>query len=208
LPSLIFTAAKGEFLAAAQGKASPMADAAIASLKGAATTIQTQGRANIAAAGFTKRWQTGFRATLNPNKGLDATVTVRHSMGFASVFEFGGRISGKPLLWIPVDGMPARIGGKRTTIALYIKLIGPLRFVHLPGHPPMAVGPIAGLAGARITVAKLRRGQAGQGRRIQTAPLFVGVPAVTVGKHFNLTAIVNQAVAQVPEAFAQNFRDK
>lgn len=206
--SLVFRAAAGEFMAAARGKQSPLAEAAVTTLRDAARTIQSQGRANIASAGFSRRFQTGFHATLiKPDKGFGASVTIRHALGFASVFEFGQRIGGKPLLWIPVDGMPARINGQRTTIARYIKFIGPLKFVNLPGHPPMAVGPISGLAGARITVPKLRRGQAGQGRRIQTAPLFVGVSAVTVHRHFNLKSIVDRVTADVPAAYARNYRD-
>lgn len=94
--------------------------------------IETEGRANIAAGGNfkTARWQEGFRATLQFVARNDLVIRVTHAVSYWRVFEFGARIVGKPLLWIPFqfgnsDGRRAREYG------------GQLFRVNRPGRAPL-----------------------------------------------------------------------
>lgn len=73
-----------------------------------ADDVVREGRADIASAGnFTGRWVSGFTSDIS---GDHKTVVFRHSIGLWRVFQSGATISGKPLLWIPVEpgGPPAR----------------------------------------------------------------------------------------------------
>jgi len=68
-----------------------------------AETIQTKGRADIAAAGrFSGRWISGFTYDISGDAN-SKTITFRHSNNLWKVFQYGAKIQGKPLLWIPVD---------------------------------------------------------------------------------------------------------
>lgn len=70
-----------------------------------ASDIEDAGRANIAAGGNFKsaRWQEGFRALISFRSRNDLRIRVTHRVFFWKVFEFGARILGKPLLWIPLS---------------------------------------------------------------------------------------------------------
>lgn len=69
-----------------------------------AETIQAKGRADIAAAGrFSGRWISGFTYDISGGGGSATTITFHHSNNLWKVFQFGAKIQGKPLLWIPVD---------------------------------------------------------------------------------------------------------
>lgn len=94
--------------------------------------IETEGRANIAAGGnfSSARWQQGFRATLQFVNRNDLIIRVTHAVSYWRVFEFGAKILGKPLLWIPfsfgnANGRRAKDYGK------------PLFRVNRPGRAPL-----------------------------------------------------------------------
>lgn len=94
--------------------------------------IETEGRANIAEGGnfSTPRWQQGFRATLQFVARNDLVIRVTHAVSYWRVFEFGAKILGKPLLWIPLsfgnaNGRRARDYG------------APLFRVNRPGRAPL-----------------------------------------------------------------------
>lgn len=69
-----------------------------------ATQIEQEGRANIAQGGNfgSARWQQGFRAKISYFARSNLNIRVTHSVFYWKVFEFGARILGKPLLWIPL----------------------------------------------------------------------------------------------------------
>lgn len=98
----------------------------------AAELIETEGRANIAQGGnfSSPRWQEGFRAVLSFAARSDMTIRVTHAVSYWRVFEFGAKILGKPMLWIPLsfgnaNGRRARDYGK------------PLFRVNRPGRAPL-----------------------------------------------------------------------
>ena len=71
----------------------------------AAEEIETQGRADIRKGGNFKsrRWIEGFRAKLSFQSKNDMSIRVTHDVKYWKVFEFGAKIFGRPLLWIPLS---------------------------------------------------------------------------------------------------------
>lgn len=90
-----------------------------------ADDVVSLGRADIASAGnFTGRWVSGFTSEISGR-----TIVFRHSIGLWRVFQSGATISGKPLLWIPVDpgGPPAsKFGGRLFSVKRLKKRDTPL----------------------------------------------------------------------------------
>lgn len=84
-----------------------------------AQEIENEGRSNIAKGGkFTSaRWQDGFRAKVSFISRAELNIRVTHEVKYWRVFEFGAKILGKPMLWIPLSfgsgvGKSARDYGK------------------------------------------------------------------------------------------------
>ena len=78
-----------------------------------ASEVQQRGRVDIAQAGrFGPNWIFGLRAwKLRKESGTRRTVvTVRHNIPFAEIFEEGGVVRGKPLLWIPISTEKDAVG--------------------------------------------------------------------------------------------------
>lgn len=98
----------------------------------AADQIEYQGRANIGAGGNFKstRWQGGFRAVVSFTKE-GARIRVTHAVSYWRVFEYGARILGKPLLWIPLSFGNARQGTRAKDYP------GQLFRVDRPGKAPL-----------------------------------------------------------------------
>lgn len=67
--------------------------------------IETQGRANIRAGGDfgSARWQEGFQAKISYQSRSDLRIRATHSVSYWRVFEYGAKIFGRPLLWIPLS---------------------------------------------------------------------------------------------------------
>lgn len=70
-----------------------------------ASDIEVEGRADIAAGGnfSSARWQNGLRALVSFETRQRLNIRVTHSVFYWRVFEFGARILGKPMLWIPLS---------------------------------------------------------------------------------------------------------
>lgn len=72
-----------------------------------AADIKEQGDADIQAGGnFGDRWTNGFHADVS-GAGFKSKVTVSHDVPYWRIFQYGGVIHGKPLLWIPIPGTDA-----------------------------------------------------------------------------------------------------
>jgi hypothetical protein len=74
--------------------------------------IEERGRADIRAGGNfgSDRWQQGFRAKLSFKSRTDINIRVTHAVFYWKVFEFGARIVGRPMLWIPLSFAKDAIG--------------------------------------------------------------------------------------------------
>lgn len=84
--------AKAKVLAAARGTAQDAGD-----------EILSLGAADISAAGnFGTKWTQGLKAKVTEGGGF-IKVSITHDEPFFQIFERGGLIKGKPLLWIPTS---------------------------------------------------------------------------------------------------------
>lgn len=140
-----------QFAAAADEHKKIITDAAVAALKEVTQVALTEGRANIASAGkFGPRWTKGFTSRFYKNDGLDAASLIYHKIGYAGIFEEGGSIVGKPLLWLPLRKVPKRPRDFH----------GKLASVNHPGKRPLLVGNVDGKRiplFVGIDIARIRR---------------------------------------------------
>ncbi|TPN53991.1 DUF6441 family protein [Mesorhizobium sp. B1-1-7] len=211
------TAPAGAFERAMQRNQGIMAKAAQGAMNQAATNIKREGRADIKGAGFSNRFANSFRANVYPKGGqasVGAAALIFDTIKYADIFETGGSVHGKPMLWLPLPTAPKRIGRQRMTPALYIRQIGPLFTINREGKPPLLAANIGISARQRasgsvgkITNARLRKGAAGGGPK-QVVPLFVGVDDVTLKKRFNLRRITAANAAKLGQYFAENLKDE
>jgi hypothetical protein len=157
---------------------SQVADAEAGAVQDAAKLAVTLGRANIAAAGFPAQWQKALTSKFFPNKGGDPAALIFDTSRFAGVFERGARISGRPLLWLPLEGnLPTGIHTPRA-------YRGRLVSVNVAGKPPLLFD-----AGHR-----------------ELGPLFVGVSQVNIRKRFDLYRIFAQAAAQMQDFYEKRIK--
>lgn len=181
---LTYTYKKGEFAQAIADIKNPIAKAATAAMKDTADLAKQRGRASIAAAGFSSRWQNALRADVYPTgkASMSPAAVIKHKIDYAGIFEEGGQITGNPLLWIPIDAnITVRSGGRRWTPKAYAASVGPLFMLTLAGHRPMLF-------------AKGKRGP----------PLFVGVSQVTISRKFAITEAVREAAEKFATFYDQH----
>ncbi|QDW39006.1 hypothetical protein FFI89_018755 [Bradyrhizobium sp. KBS0727] len=175
----------GDFKKALSSDLDKMAIAATAAMAETANAAKTAGRASIAQAGFSAKWQNALRANLYPSSGnsLSPAALIFDRIGYSEIFQTGGDIAGHPLLWLPIE---ANLPGSATkwTPARYAQSVGPLLSVNLPGRRPM------------LFAAK-KRGP----------PLFVGVDQVTLRKRFNVDEAVASEAAKLPARYAAKLKE-
>lgn len=189
----------------------PIAEAATDAVHEIGETVKQLARADIRAAGFSGRWANALRLNKYPRSGasVDAAAFVYHKIPYAGVFEDGATIQGKPLLWVPLSSAPKKIGRSRMTPENYRARVGPLVFVKPPGKPPLLMGQVASISrrsGSRTSLAALRRGAGRGGRGVTLVPIFVGVPAVTIGKKFHIAEIADAAQRRLPQLYSAKLR--
>ena len=116
----------------------PIAKAATAAIREAGEIAKRDGRASIAASGFSRKWQNALRVNIYPPQGdsLRPAAFIYHKIRYASVFEEGAVIGGQPLLWLPLPTVPLR-RGRPMTPSQYARSVGPLVSVQRPGSPPL-----------------------------------------------------------------------
>lgn len=202
---------RGAYSRALKEEEKAIARAVTTTFRQAAKEIETAARANIAGAGFSRRWQTAFRTRVTPRQfSLQPRIRGTHSIRYVNIFERGGHIPGKPLLWLPLPTAPAKIAGKKTTAALYVKTVGPLVSINRPGKPPLLAGRTArqAMVGRRVGLVSLRTGarRAAAGRRTVLVPLFVGIRQVQIRKRFNVSPIYDRVRARLGELYQQNYQ--
>jgi hypothetical protein len=115
-----------------------MAKAATAAMSETAAAAKNAGRASIASAGFSAKWQNSLRANLYPAAGasLSPAALIFDRISYSEIFQTGGDIIGHPLLWLPIEAnLPG--GSTKWTPARYVQTFGPLVSVNLPGRRPM-----------------------------------------------------------------------
>jgi hypothetical protein len=208
---LSYTYKRDEFAQAMAAMQDPVAFAGTAAITEAAAIVKAEGRADIAAAGFSKRWQNTLTALIYPKKrySMDAAAVIYHKIPYAGIFEKGGVIGGKPKLWLPLPTAPKRAGRSKMTPALYVKTIGPLISIERPGKPPLLAGRIATnrrgqINRGKVTLSALKRG--GKGAPSTLVPLFIGIDRVSIRDRFSIAEITARAAARLGELYVKNLK--
>lgn len=204
--AITYFAATGQLEQVLRAKYGVVADAATAAIRDAAAIVKRDGRGNIAAAGFSKRWQNALRVNVYPKSrsSANAAVFIYHKIIYAGVFERGARISGKPLMWLPLQ----RLGKGHMSPKKYARTIGPLTSINAPGAPPLLVSRVrTKRAKFKVTRSLLKRGTSGAGT-VRSVPVFVGVKSVNIKKKFRIEAVCRAAAAQLPGMYVSHFVDK
>jgi hypothetical protein len=147
-------------------------------VRDAAALAVKEGRANIASAGFSSRWQKALTSNFYPNEGKDPAALIFHRMPFAGVFERGITISGRPLLWLPIEqNLPP---GIHSPSQYGKKLVS----VNIAGKPPLLFDAFNRLRG----------------------PLFFGTRSVDIRKRFDLFRIFERAAEKMREFYEQRIK--
>ncbi|RWH86453.1 MAG: hypothetical protein EOR77_21635 [Mesorhizobium sp.] len=200
----------GEFAAAMAAIKDPIAFAGTAAISEAGDIVKREGRADIAAAGFSKRWQNALRVNVYPRRkySINAAALIFHNIRYAGVFEEGATISGRPRLWLPLPTAPKRAGRKKMTPALYVKTIGPLFSIERPGKPPLLAGRIAtnrrGSKTGKVSLSALKRGGAGAPSTL--VPLFIGIDRVNIRDRFSIRQITERAAARLGALYLKHLK--
>lgn len=208
----------GQWIKAATAYEGVMARAVTAAMRDVGKDAVRGGRASIAAAGFSSRWQRSLRMKMQPPSGnvLNPAVYVHSTINYSDVFETGAVIEGQPYLWLPLPSVPPGKNRPHMTPREYVRNVGPLVTMRRPGKPPMlgAVVRMAGKAqpfGAFASRATLRagrfRGMRSRGK-VQTIPLFVGVLRVTIEKKFDVKGACEDAFKNLDTYYAQHMAEK
>jgi hypothetical protein len=187
----------------------PIGKAATLTMQQVAAELKTGGRTNIAAAGFSSKWQNAWRTRVFPTRGfsIDAAAEGRHKIVYSGVFEEGATIAGKSgLLWIPLKDTP-KIGRRKATAGQLRNTGIKLFTLARPGKHPLLAARMRVPKGTtpKPSITKMRNAELGKGRGVLTAvPLFVGVKSVTLRKRFNLRGVADAIRARVPAMYAAN----
>lgn len=208
---ILYESASGEFDKAMTAIYRPIAAAGTAAIGAAADEIKRKGRADIAQAGFGKRWQNTFRVDTYPKKGrvsANAAALVYHKIPYADVFEAGATIRGKPMLWLPLKTTPKKIGRNRMTPKVFRREVGPLFTLNRGSKPLLAAKIAISKSQAKSgkmpkpSLAKLRDGATTKGLT-RAIPLFVGVDSVKLRDRFSLREITDDAAERLPALYAK-----
>jgi len=202
----------GEFQAAMIGMKDPIAVAGTGAITEAGDIIKREGRSDIAAAGFSKKWQNALRVNVYPKRkySIDAAALIYHKIVYAGVFEEGATIGGKPFLWLPLRDAPMGRGGRRIKPSDYRAKVGhPLYSIKREGKPPL-LGAYIRTTDTRakgISLSQLKRGRNPNGRgREVLVPLYIGVPRVDIKQKFHIRDIVARVSGQLGALYLKNLK--
>jgi hypothetical protein len=181
-----------------------------AEIRAAGKKAADAANAQIHGAGFASRkWE--MKAKYFPTSGdsLEPSVWLHSTSNFEEVFELGAHITrAQGNLWLPFPSVPNWPGDSTRQMSpkKYIETIGPLVFMRRKGKPPMLGAPVTGSLrpqpfGRFVTKARLKKGRTGQGP-VTIIPLFIGVPAVTIEKKFDVEGAVEKAAEEFPDVLA------
>lgn len=166
------------------------------------------GRAMIANAGFSQRWQNSLIARFSPSSGVSfsPSANIKSTISYSDVFETGKTIAGEPWLWMPLPQVPSIAGRPHMTPKQYIQNVGPLVVMKRPGQPPMLGAQVrtAFTPGRFLSRATLRRGRATARGTFQTIPMFVAVSAVHIPKKWSIHDACVEAAKKLPERYVAN----
>lgn len=176
----------------------------------AVNVAKSEGRASIAAAGFSRRWQNTLRGDVYPNEGLNAAGVIRHVIPYAGVFEDGTTITGNPYLWLRLRSTPAKVNRKDLTPERYEEEVGDLTYFRSKRGKPLLGARVRLARGkteppAKITLGMLRKGAMRPTGRLVTIPLFHAVRQTTIRRKFSVSEACALARDNLPKYYAKAF---
>jgi hypothetical protein len=140
-----------------------------------ADEIEIRGRADIRSAGrFGRRWTDGFHAKVRL-AGNRYTIQVFDDVPYFNIFELGGTIRGKPMLWIPLSFATDAIG---------------IRARDYPG----GLFRVDRKAGGAPLLLSIKDKQ----------PKYFGKESVRMPKKFHIRRIVREEAGQIGKRFREN----
>jgi hypothetical protein len=196
----------GDIVKALEADNERIARVATATFREGARIIKEEGRAAIAAGGFSSRWQNALRVKNYPERGNSASpaIFVYHKIKYAGQFEDPQPVIGRPLLWLPIDrNLPLQAGGKRWTPADFVKSVGPLKGGR-HGSKPILFGQVK-VSRSGSVLALSRR--VTKNNRKKWLPVFVGVPSVKDPKRFDIGAVTRRVGDALVEVYSGNWKN-
>jgi hypothetical protein len=187
---LVYATPPGQFERAADATYDLMEEAATDAARKTGARILAEGRANIAAAGFSDNWTRTLLVDVYPrkDKSLKPTVFLWHRIPYAHVFEEGANIQGRPLLFLPTKNVPQKIAGKKVTPKQFTRYFGPLKMVRRK---------------TKVVLISTRKGPLGVKKN---NVMFFGLRQVTVPRKWNLREIVDRAAAAFESLYFRSLR--
>lgn len=214
---LSFDILTGKWAAQMHATSVVMAKAATGAMDEVVSIVKPESRAEIAAAGLSRRWQNALRVTRYPNRkgafAMDPAVYVFHKIEYAGVFADGALIKGSPWLWLPLSNIPKSFGGQMTRPERVAAILGgtsKLVPMQAPGKPPLLGAELrlsrtaAGAAEPKVTLAALKRGNSQGTGVLRTIPLFVGIREVNIHKKLDIAGVCQRARDRIPALYAQH----
>jgi hypothetical protein len=207
-----YTFQPGQFLQVTKSAYDPIADAATAAMQDVAEEAQILGRASMAAAGFSRKFQSALRFKVFPKRGKKSAspaALIYSKIDYAGIFEEGGTIAGKPLLWLPLPDAPRGRGGKKIPAGEYRQFVGwPLYSIKRPGKLPLLGANVrqTSTRSKGISLAMLKRGRNPGGKGTERlVPLYFGIPRVQIEKKFSVEGAAKAAFASYPTYYYRHF---
>lgn len=193
------TGASGSFQAAGKAIQEKIAVAATLAVRDAGKNAQTRGRTNIVAVGLGNKVAGALRLRFYPDKkkfSINNAALVYSKIFYAGVWEEGATIRGNPRLWLPTENVPSRRGLHRVTPQFYIRNIGRLISINVPGKPPMLAGLVPRSKGGKLqklSTSRRRKRSTFAKNKATLVPviMFVGIDQVRLRKRTNINSIVD-----------------
>lgn len=159
-----------------------------AAARGAAQDVANQivllGQGDIASAGnFGSRWTEGLKATVTEGGG-NIRINVTHDVSYFNIFQYGGVIAGKPMLWIPLS---AEFGGDAQGVRA--RDYGSRLF-----RVPNSRTPNARAGKAPLLLSYDDR-----------QPKYFGKESVTIPKKFHIVEIARAAAQRMRDVYVDHF---
>lgn len=143
----------------------------------AASMIEAKGKADIAGAGnFSGTWVNGLHVSVEKSGLNQMRISMTHDDPRVAIFEKGGVVKGRPLLWIPISGTDAE-GVRASAYG------GKLYSVNNPGQRRPLLFSVA-----------------------DKKPKYFGIESVTIPKLFHLAEAQKSVMANFRQLFDQAFR--
>lgn len=171
-----------------------MSNAAYRALHDTAEDIKAGGRRSIASAGFSKKWQNAWRVKVYPEgqPSMRAAIQGRHAIPYAGIFEAGGRVSGRPLMWLPTKNVP--VLGDR-----YLRKMTPTRFVE-------RFGPLRSRRKSEGNKTPILFGKAPGSRKF--VPMFIGIKQASHRRRFDIGGVFVAAVRNFESHYARRLAEE